>query len=138
MGSALSSQLVSGLSPVRKRIDAFMALKTHMVATSFPTFRGSGGGFNPLPLPPSGVGTKSTLRERGAVKGPGFLERGLTISPHQLGGFLESYVSFPSRVRGETPADKNFLAFMVLQVSCPTVLLCKTVCFVGPQYRCTI
>ena len=39
-----------------------------------------------------------------------------------------SAVSSPSGVRGKAPAAKSFVAFCVLQVSFPAVLLCKTVC----------
>jgi len=34
-------------------------------------------------------------------------------------------MSFTSEVRGKAPADKNFGAFWVLEVSSPVVLLCK-------------
>ena len=39
-----------------------------------------------------------------------------------------------ARARGKAPADKNFGAFWVLEVSSPVVLLCKTVCVDSPTY----
>jgi len=49
-------------------------------------------------------------------------------------GFVGVLWAFPSGVQDKVPAAKNFDAFWVFQVSCPAVLICKTVC-VGPLYR---
>ena len=92
----------------------------------------------------SGVRTKSTLRGQGEAqrtetrnpkgwaRAPGSYGEGAYCpSPPAIGGLRE-------RCKLSLAAE-NFGAFWVLQMSCPAVLLCKTVCVcVMPLYRCTI
>jgi len=93
----------------------------------------------------SSVGTKSTLRGRkGQNSKPEWLSQGFRVlregayhpSPPARGFAGELWAS-PAGFVAKPRPTRIFLAFWVLHVSYPAVLLCKAVC-VGPLYRCTI
>jgi len=75
-----------------------------------------------------GLRAEARRSQKGWAEAPDAWRRGLSPLPisYRVCG---SAVSFdPSGFRGEDPAAKNLRAFWVLRVSCPAVLLSKTVC----------